>query len=296
MRCPPAVLLIFATGCGQDPLVPESPAGDPVTGFRIAPVATNHLLLGRAVQIRVGASRRSGASVTIDGLVSYRSTAPLLLRVDAAGNVTADGAGAAHVVATATIEGRAFADSVRLVGVDPGFTLQLEPSNWGGLLLGQTAQVRLTARTPVGNPIPLPGPARYRSTAPTVMSVDSAGTVTALAMGSAHIVGELATTHGTLADSIRVAVYCTLELRSDYDPPPEPLRTGSSFPLRARLTTCSGQVAIPDPQTWHTSDSTIVSIDRTGPTATALRPGNAAIWVTTERFPAFGVMPVRVVP
>lgn len=60
----------------------------------------------------------------------------------------------------------------------------------------------------------------------------------------------------TLADSVRVAVVCTAELRMRYSPsPPDTtVRVGESFGPSLELYTCGGLVRVDERLTWHARD------------------------------------------
>ncbi len=296
MRYSLVILGLAVLACGQEPSVPP-PDGDPdpVIALRIVSPGSDHLLLGRTRQMEVTAHRRSGQVVAIDGRVAFQSTRPGALTVDSTGVVVAQDSGRAYITARVEIAGRTLRDSVLVVAVDPGFTVALAPA-LHALRLSQSEQISLTAQSRAGEAIPVPGPVRFRSTDPSVLTIDSTGLVSTAAMGNAFIVGEVTTPHGQIGDSLQIAVVCTSELEVSYDPPPNPLQVGVSFPLKVTLRGCGGQLTLEDELTWESADSLIVSVDNAGPTATARAPGQTTVSVTGKRFGRFGWMPVSVIP
>lgn len=300
MRFGPALLALAITGC-QGPTtaaLPEDPPapGDPVVRLQVAPLGADHVLVGQSRQLEVTAWRRSGLASPFDGPVSFRSTSPSSLAVDSTGLVRAVGSGAGHVVVVAEVGRRFLVDSVRLVAVDPGFTVELTPRPVA-VFLGTSIQVRLVARTPDGDSLPAPLP-RYRSTDTTTLPVDSTGRISAVALGrGALIIGEVPTPYGLLADTLPLWVVCTAELTGEYESPPDPFRVGMSFPLRLRLYTCSKQLVVEDEITWSSSDSSVVAIDANNERATARGAGTAIVRATGRRHRWTLVhLPVTVVP
>lgn len=148
------------------------------------------------------------------------------------------------------------------------------------VVLGTRVPLRVQARDATGREVP-PGPVRFTSRDPRVATVDSAGVASSAGEGETYVVAEARANGRTLADSVRVAVTCTAELRMRYSPsPPDTiLRVGESFVPSLELYTCGSLVRVEETLTWRARDPRILQVDpRTGRTR-ALAPGETWIEV-----------------
>jgi hypothetical protein len=146
------------------------------------------------------------------------------------------------------------------------------------VMLGTRVPLRVQARDAAGREVP-PGPVRFGSRDPRVASVDSAGVARGVAEGETYLVAETSAGGRTLADSVRVAVTCTAELRMRYSPsPPDTiLRVGESFVPSLELYTCGGLVRVNERLTWRARNPRILQVDSVTGRARALAPG--ATWI-----------------
>lgn len=146
------------------------------------------------------------------------------------------------------------------------------------VMLGTRVPLRVQARDAAGRDVP-PGPVRFASRDPRVVSVDSVGVATSVSEGETWLVAETRVNGRTLADSVRVAVTCTAELRMRYSPsPPDTtLRVGESFVPSLELYTCGGLVRVDERLTWRTRDPRILQVDSVTGRTRALAPGET--WI-----------------
>jgi hypothetical protein len=180
---------------------------------------------------------------------------------------------------------------------DPEYIVAIEPLGPVSLALGQSMPVRLDARTATGAPIPRTVSIRFRSTKASVVTVSGSGVATAHQLGWAYVVGELTGTDSPApADSVRVEVSCTAELRYRFDPPAKTLVQGESFAPQVSLSTCGGLIAVTDVITWESLDSTVVRIDGAGQTATGIEPGTTHLQARGRHYGLVGGIPVTVTP
>lgn len=149
------------------------------------------------------------------------------------------------------------------------------------VMLGTRVPLRVQARDAAGREVP-PGPIRFASRDPRVASVDSAGVATSVSEGETWLIAETSVNRRTLADSVRVVVMCTAELRMRYtpSPPDTTLRVGESFVPSLELYTCGGLVRVNETLTWRARDPRILQVDSATGRARALAPGETWIDVT----------------
>jgi hypothetical protein len=148
-------------------------------------------------------------------------------------------------------------------------------------MLGTRVPLRVRARDAAGRDVPT-GHVRFASRDPRVASVDSAGVAMSVSQGETYLVAETSLNGRTLADSVRVAVMCTAELRMRYSPsPPDTtLRVGESFAPVLELYTCGGLVRVDESLTWRARDPRILQVDSVTGRTRALAPGETWIDVT----------------
>lgn len=165
------------------------------------------------------------------------------------------------------------------------------------LMLGASVKPDVVIVTDAGESFSPYGRLSFRSSSPEFVTVDSSGTITAKAMGSAWIVASLAPADHVLRDSIQVTVRCTLELSAEFAPPAAALRVGESFVPQLTLWTCGRQLQVHDTFWWRTSHaSTVVRVDSATGQTTALAPGRAWLVAIGARGNGYSSLPVTVLP
>ncbi len=282
MRRTTATLLTAALfGCGSEPLPPEPPVAADPAGLRVSLGGPDQLLLGRTTRVQVGAYRQSGAPVEIDGRISFHSTVPQTLTVDTAGLVTVADSGSGYIVASAEVGGRTLADSVRIVGIDPGFQLRIaQPGHPHHYNVPQTGPIVVTSLSRQGDTIPPPLPVTIRSTDTSVYRVNADSTISAIYPGEAYIIASAMTPYGEVADSLRMLAVCVGIQMDLAERPANPFRVGMSFPMEATIRICNQAIEIRPPTSWQSSNPEIVEIDSVNRKVRAVAPGHATIVVT----------------
>lgn len=270
--------------CGTDPLPQEPPPAVDPASLSVSLTGPDHLLMGRTTRLEVTASRRSGLPVESYGKVSFRSTLPRALAVDSTGLVTVADSGSGHVIASVEFEGRTLSDSVRIVGVEPGFRLHIsQPGHRHHYIVPQTGPVAVTVLNRHGDTIPSPIPVSVRSTDTSVFRIDSTGTISAIAPGKVHIIASATTPYGEVADSLEMMAVCTGAIQMKLvERPTLPFRVGMSFPMEASFLICKESIEIRPPTSWRSENPTIVTIDSVNRKVRAVAPGTATVIVTAQ--------------
>ena len=171
-----------------------------VATMEVTPARDTLRTLGATRQLQATASDPNGQPIA--GIpVAWTSSNPAVLTVSASGLATAVTNGTAVVTATA---GTAtdHADMVVAVSVAPQFTdLHIEPQVWTATALGNHQQFNVWARNANGDPVDVP-PEGFTSLAPSIVTVDSRGLVTAVGEGRTGVI----VTAGGMVDTAVVTV------------------------------------------------------------------------------------------
>lgn len=186
------VLAIVATDTARATVTVEQR----LASFVLSPEAVTLRALGEEVTITATAVDNSGAPVP--GVTPFwESGDASVARVDDAGRVTAIGVGITMVYA---FKGPVRSGARVQVTNDPA-TIEIDPSadtlTRAGQQIAYTADVRNAQGIPIANYA-----TAWRSDNAAVAVVSTAGTVTAVAVGAAHIIGEA----GTIADTVALVV------------------------------------------------------------------------------------------
>lgn len=143
----------------------------------------------------------------IPGLtVAWESSDPAKVTVNAMGIVTAREPTTSPVTITARVEGLEIGISATVTQRLAG--LVITPAVVGLSAIGETGQLSVAARDARGNPIPAAAVPMigWQSLAPGIVSVNSAGTATALDNGVALVRAIVSTPDGVVADTAQVTV------------------------------------------------------------------------------------------
>ena len=145
------------------------------------------------------------------------------------------------------------------------------------MMLGTRMALPVTLHGPDGGTLPLPQNFTLASREPGVASVDSGTVVRARAMGRTWLVGSVVADGRPLADSLEVAVVCTMELGIELTPPTQALAVGQSFTPTVRLIGCGGQLTLSDTIRWSADDPAIVRVDAVSGLTTAIGVGQTVV-------------------
>lgn len=154
------------------------------------------IYVGQTVQLSVSLRDVTGGTLT-GRSISWTSTTPLVATITAQGLVTAVAPGTATV--TATVEGKT-ATTTLVVSPVPVQSVSITPPT-GSLYTGQTLQLAATARDSAGTAL-TGRPVVWRSTVPTVATINSTGLVTAVAGGTTSIIATVGDKEATAAISV----------------------------------------------------------------------------------------------
>lgn len=89
---------------------------------------------------------------------------------------------------------------------------------------------------------------------------------------------------------------CTQELRVELAPRDTSVKTGATFPVAARLSSCGGKQQLHDTFTFLSTNPAVVSVDGATQRATAVGSGTAEISVTGRQYGQVGSIRVIVGP
>ena len=249
------------------------------SAITVKPKPVGAVILSPAeVSVEVGASRQLTAQVTDDqGAVltgrpiTYSSDKPAVATVSAAGLVTAVALGTAKI--TATSEGKSGTADVTVVAV-PVSAVEVTPAE-SNLTIGQQAALVATPRDARG--AVLTGrPVAWTSGAPSVATVSSAGTVTAVGAGTAVIFATIEGRTGSANVTVRQIPVTSVTVAPSFSS----IAVGASVQLAA--TVRSGTTVLTDRVVgWTSSNETIAVVSSTG-RVTALKAGGVTITATSE--------------
>ena len=151
---------------------------------------------------------------------------------------------------------------------------------------------RVVNRT--GAPVTLDKPPTFTSRNAAVITVDSSGRITAAGVGSTYLVATATFSNQSLSDSVRTFVVCTAELTLTITPSQQSLAVGGRFVPQISLTTCGGQVSVPEVFTWSSSDPDVITVDPTTGETAAIRTGIAWATATGRNYNIIGRIQVTV--
>ncbi|MBV9879772.1 MAG: Ig-like domain-containing protein [Gemmatirosa sp.] len=171
------------------------------------------------------------------------------------------------------------------------------PIHSASVILNGQLRVPVAAYSAAGDSVPLPGVVTFVSRAPDAVSVDAAGLVTGLALGGqTWIVASVTSGTATLADSMRVTVACTSDLRTSIAPTQATLQVGDTLAMQGRVLGCLGQIVLDDTLVWSSSDSTVARVDPASGVVTARAPGAATVSFMGQKYHAGAGAAVTVLP
>ena len=266
-RLAPVVWACLAA-CSDGVSNPEPPAD--VTGVSIAPTSVT-LTPGQTRQL-AATVRDDDGSALANVTVFWSSEHPEIATVSADGLIRAVKAGTSRVAAS--VGGKSATATVRVI--PPGAaTVSVSPGSVT-LDIGRTASLSATAKDAAG--ATLSGrTVAWRSSAASVATVSSSGTVTAVGAGTATITATVDGKNGSSTITVRrpavdrVVVAPALTI----------LERGATVTLRATPYDARGNALSGRTVTWTTSDDRVATVNAQG-VVTAKRGGSATITATIE--------------
>jgi uncharacterized protein YjdB len=272
--------VVTAIGAGSATITATSEGKSGSAGVTVTPVPVNsvQLTLGSNALVVGGTTTgtvvlRDAANNVLTGRVVTWSTSDAnVATVSNTGVVTAIGAGSATI--TATSEGKSDNASVT-VTLAPVATVQLSLGS-STLVIGATTQGTVVLRDASNNV--LTGRVVTWSTSDAnVATVDNAGVVTAIAVGSATINATSEGQTGSAGVSVIVPPVNSVSVTLGSSTLAIAATTQATVVLRdAANNVLTGRVV-----TWSTSDANVATVDNTG-LVTAIAAGSATITATSE--------------
>lgn len=260
---------IAASSGGSSDVATVIVGRQPVASITVTPVSAT-VTVGGSTQLSVTLTDASGATLT-DRTVTWQSSNPAVLTVDANGRVSALSPGVASV--TATSEGRSTSASITVVRVEIG-SVSVSPTSVT-LTVGQTTQLGASVTDVDGQPV-RDRDVRWTSSDERIATVSSSGLAIALAVGSATIT---ATAEGKSA-SVAVRVNPVPVGAVVVSPSPAQLLVGQSVTLTVQITDATGRIV--DRAKSFASDAPgIATVDQAG-VVRGVSPGTTIVRVTSE--------------
>lgn len=264
---------IAASSGGQSAVVPLQVLPVSVASVAILPASLSVTVGARAalrfVAYDAGGNALSGRSVV------WASSAPQIVTVDSAGNVTGNAAGSATI--TATSEGRTGSAAVT-VAVIPIAGVAVSPGS-ASLVTGQSASLSATATDANGNVL-AGRQFAWSSANPTVATVSALGLVTAAGAGTTTV---SATSEGkTGSAQIVVTAPAAAPVASvGVTPSTASVAAGSTVTLSANVRDASGATLSGRTVAWSSSSPQTATVSSTG-VVSGVSPGTATITATSE--------------
>lgn len=200
----------------------------------------------------------------INGAVSWSSTDEAVVRISADGLVTTTGIGRAAIVVGA---GDVVTEIPVVVQYVPG-SVRISESALHLDALGATATLTADVIATDGTVLDLP--VNWVIDDPAVATIDTTGTVTAVAGGGALVTAR----HGSLSATATVRVEQAV-VRVTVNPESVVIVIGSTLGLSAAALDRNGH-AVPTPIVWSSADVQVATVDAAG-TVTALLPGGTTM-------------------
>jgi uncharacterized protein YjdB len=193
---------------------------------------------------------------------------------------------AVAVVAMLVIVG---CDTQRIVEAIESLWSSLSPQTATLRAIGATLQ--LNAVNATGVPVTVPG-LTWQPLEPAIVQVDGVGRATAVAPGTARIVG--ATTSPAQADTV------TIEVRQDValltvSPSPASVQVGSTQPMTAALRDANGYAITGRTITWSSGNTSVATVNGSG-LVTGVAAGAATITATSEGTAGSSIVTVTTAP
>lgn len=215
--------------------------------------------------------------------VAFNSEAPTVASVSATGVVSALSPGSARIVVTS--EGKTGFSTVQVLPV-PVATLELSPST-AALLIGETLSLVATTRSQNGTLL-TGRTIEWRSGAPNVATVSSAGAVTAIAPGTAIVLATVEGVSASASISVRLPPVTSVVIT----PSASDITIGQPLQLTATARGAGGATLTNRIITWSSSNEQVAFVSSTG-LVVGVRAGTAVLTATSEGVSASITVTVR---
>jgi Tol biopolymer transport system component len=260
--------LLVAIACSDDaPSAPATPA--PVATVTVSPL-TQTIIVGQTTTLTAALADAAGNPIT-GRAVTWASNDPAVATVSATGVVTALAEGAVQIDATS--EGK-YGTGIVVVSRAPVATVAItQPA----LSLSEGEASTLTAVAKDANGAVLQGRTITWTSNNAAVSVDAAGTVTAISAGVATITAESEEKTATIQVTVAALPVANVVVSAL----PALLEPGDQPALTVRLTDAAGRTVTGRAVTWISSNPTVATVSSTG-VVSALAAGLVTITATSE--------------
>ncbi len=285
--------VVTASGTGSAVITATSDAkmGTSVVNVFAAPAHSVSLKLPNDT-ISVGAWMQASATAfdergrPIDRPWAWQSSNPSVASISNGGMITALAAGQTNI--SVIIDGKIATQ--RLTVISPVPTLIVVTPNTAALVVGSTTVLSAQVQDQFGSVIP--GIAiSWSSTAAGVASVNAAGLVTAVGVGSTTIRAQAGSLIGTAAVTVQLVPVATVTIT----PASATLNVGGTWTFTAVTRDAAGNVLLNRPITWTTSNSAVATVSASG-VGTGVGAGTATITATSEAKSASATVTVSAPP
>ena len=258
----------------------------PVASVTVTP-STTSVTVGGSVTLSAILHDASGA--TLSGrTVTWSTNAPTIATVSSTGLVSATGAGTATIAAAS--EGKNGGATVTVTPV-PVASVAVSPAT-ASLSVGQTVTLSATAKDAGGNV--LSGRSvTWSSTTPSVATVSANGVVTAVDAGSATITATIQGQASTAQITVTPAPVATVQVT----PANTELHNNHAKNLTAQVFDANHNELNGRTIIWSSSDSSSVTITRTGPSTASVQAtgdSNGSVTITATCEGVSGIVTVTV--
>ncbi|WP_439642058.1 beta strand repeat-containing protein [Gemmatimonas sp.] len=262
--------IIRATAAGQADSAVITVSPQAVGSVSIDSASSAALFIGdrRTLTVTV----RNPAGVNLSGrTITWTSANPLVATVSSAGIVSAVGAGT--TVISAESGGRIAEANV--VVIERASSITLAPAAIR-VPRGRTEPLSAVIRNAAGTILTDRRAVTWRTSAPTIATVDADGTVTGVANGTASVTATVDGMSGVAAITVVDPVAAVLVTPAIVN-----LSSGMTQQMTAAARDAKGGAVTGRPVLWTSSNPAVVSIGASG-VVTAVSPGSAVITATVE--------------
>ena len=243
----------------------------PVASVAVSPTSVS-LTAGQTAQLTATARDASG-NVLTDRVPTWTSNDTNVAVVSSSGVVTGKATGSATV--SATVEGKVASASISVAPAPvASVTVTLNASS---LTVGQSTQAAAVAKDANGNV--LSGlTVTWSASAPTIASVTSQGTVTALAAGTSNIVATVGGKSGSATETVAAPVQTPASVQ--ITAPTTSITTGNTLQLGATVKDSAGQTMTGASVSWSSGNTSVATVSSSG-MVTGVAAGTATITATS---------------
>ncbi len=242
-----------------------------------APVATINVALAQSTVVigtptTATATLRDDRGVTLSGrAVSWTSSTPSVATIDAAGAIATLSPGVASIMATS--EGKSGIAS--LVVIPPPVSSVSVALTQSVVAPGKSTSATVTLRD-VNGAVLTGRAVTWMSSAASIATIDAAGTISAIAIGSATISATAEGKSGSAVLAVQLPPVATITISGSTTVAP-----GGFTNLSATLKDAAGATLTDRAVTWATSNSSVATVSTAG-VVSGVSPGAVTISATSE--------------